>query len=198
MKQVFRLLFFLTICWNLAFAQTAIVKRNVNLRPDPSIDNDPVELLKPPATLTLLEPGKTSGFYHVSVPDGKKGFVWANNVTIPTGETGGGTATSGGTAGGGVPSPLTAEGHPVDSWFVFKFNSASFPGCAGNATPACPFGGSVNILILKSAVRVCKQRVKNASCGWWLPGRSWRPEHVIATRKNLASRRGEISRQKKA
>jgi hypothetical protein len=66
-----------------------------------------------------------------------------NNVTITTRETGGSTATTGSTAVSGVPSPLTAEGHPVDWWFVFKFNSASFPGCAGSATPTCPFGGSV-------------------------------------------------------
>jgi hypothetical protein len=48
-------------------------------------------------------------------------------------------------AGGptGSPTPLLAQGHPVDWWFVFKFNSAAFPGCAGGAVRMCPFGGSV-------------------------------------------------------
>lgn len=43
----------------------------------------------------------------------------------------------------GAPLPLLAKGHPVDWWFVFKFNSKVFPGCGGGATRTCPFGGSV-------------------------------------------------------
>jgi hypothetical protein len=42
-----------------------------------------------------------------------------------------------------APSPLLANGHPVDWWFVFKFNSQSFPGCGGAAQRACLFGGTV-------------------------------------------------------
>jgi hypothetical protein len=38
-------------------------------------------------------------------------------------------------------SPLLQQGKPVDWWFVFKFNSASFPGC--DATRTCTFGGDV-------------------------------------------------------
>jgi hypothetical protein len=41
------------------------------------------------------------------------------------------------------PVPLLAPSHSVDWWFVFKFNGANFPGCAGTANRACPFGGSV-------------------------------------------------------
>jgi Deoxyribonuclease II len=41
------------------------------------------------------------------------------------------------------PVPLLAKGHPVDWWFVFKFNSAAFPGCGTGAIRSCPFGGSV-------------------------------------------------------
>jgi hypothetical protein len=37
------------------------------------------------------------------------------------------------------PAPLLAEGRPVDWWFAFKFNTATFSGCPG--TKACPFGG---------------------------------------------------------
>jgi hypothetical protein len=35
------------------------------------------------------------------------------------------------------------KGHAVDWWFVFKFNTKSFPGCAGGATRQCLFGGDV-------------------------------------------------------
>ncbi len=41
-----------------------------------------------------------------------------------------------------APVPLLSTGHPVDWWFVFKFNSKAFPGCGGTATRTCPFGGS--------------------------------------------------------
>jgi Deoxyribonuclease II len=41
------------------------------------------------------------------------------------------------------PSPLLADGQPVDWWFVFKFNAESFPACGGSAQRACLFGGIV-------------------------------------------------------
>src|ERR1035441_4942997 len=41
------------------------------------------------------------------------------------------------------PSPLLADGQPVDWWFVFKFNAESFPACGGSAQRACLFGGTV-------------------------------------------------------
>ncbi len=40
-----------------------------------------------------------------------------------------------------APYPMLAKGHPVDWWFVFKFNASTFPGCSAGATRACPFGG---------------------------------------------------------
>ena len=39
-----------------------------------------------------------------------------------------------------TPAPLLAAGKPVDWWFAFKFNAASFPGC--NKPVSCPFGGT--------------------------------------------------------
>lgn len=39
-----------------------------------------------------------------------------------------------------APVPLLEKGHPVDWWFVYKFNS-QFRGCGGNAKRQCPFGG---------------------------------------------------------
>jgi hypothetical protein len=41
-----------------------------------------------------------------------------------------------------APLPLVASGRPVDWWYVFKFNGAVFPDCAGGSR-ACPFGGTV-------------------------------------------------------
>lgn len=48
-------------------------------------------------------------------------------------------------ATGEAPTPLLEKGHPVDWWFVFKFNAKSFPGCGGsdNEQQACSFGGDV-------------------------------------------------------
>jgi hypothetical protein len=124
----------------IAAAQTAIVTRNVNLRPDASPDNGPIETLKPGSQLTLLDPASTGGYYHVKAPDGQVGFVWGKNVKIqanaPTP-----TAINGGS--GETVGPLIAKGHPVDWWFVFKFNSAAFPDCAAGAIRTCLFGGQV-------------------------------------------------------
>ena len=39
------------------------------------------------------------------------------------------------------PTPLLATGKPVDWWFVFKLNTAAFPGCAEQAKRDCRFGG---------------------------------------------------------
>lgn len=46
-----------------------------------------------------------------------------------------------------APMPYLQTGHPVDWWFVFKFNAAIFPGCVSfggtNAPRECIFGGTV-------------------------------------------------------
>lgn len=42
-----------------------------------------------------------------------------------------------------APVPLLKQGQPVDWWFVFKLNTAAFPGCVGNAARQCPFGGDL-------------------------------------------------------
>ena len=41
-----------------------------------------------------------------------------------------------------VPVPLLRNGQPVDWWFVFKFNAASFPECGGFQR-TCSFGGTL-------------------------------------------------------
>ena len=40
-----------------------------------------------------------------------------------------------------APVPLISVAHPVDWWFVFKFNAANFPGCKAKASRSCRFGG---------------------------------------------------------
>jgi len=131
---------FLSLLGVIAAAQTAVVTRNVNLGPDASTDNDPIETLKPGVQLTLLAPLATAGYYHVKVPDGQAGFVWGRNVKIHAD-----ASTLVPTSGGAGESlrPLIAKGHPVDWWFAFKFNSASFPECSAGTTRACLFGGQV-------------------------------------------------------
>jgi len=41
-----------------------------------------------------------------------------------------------------APAPLLKSGRAVDWWFVFKFNTASYPECGG-AERTCLFGGTV-------------------------------------------------------
>src|ERR1700692_1299768 len=42
-----------------------------------------------------------------------------------------------------APAPLLKKGQPVDWWFVFKFNAASFPACGAAVQRTCTFGGTV-------------------------------------------------------
>ncbi len=88
MKRLLRLFLFAFLGAGLAIAQTATVTRNVNLRPDPSTDNDPIEKLRPPAQVQLVEPDPTDGFYHVTAADGQDGWVWARNIRIQEGGPG--------------------------------------------------------------------------------------------------------------
>lgn len=41
-----------------------------------------------------------------------------------------------------APSPLSSAGHPVNWWFVFKFNAKAFPLCGTAQQESCPFGGT--------------------------------------------------------
>ena len=76
----------LLILWSSpAFAQTATVTHNVNLRNAPSTDHPPIRLLKltePPLTLIDLNP--QAGFYHVRTSANEDGWVWGLNVLVTT------------------------------------------------------------------------------------------------------------------
>ena len=54
-------------------------------------------------------------------------------------------ATTDTKAASASPMPLLEKGHPVDWWFVFKFNTKAFPACGGGNSEQrqCAFGGSV-------------------------------------------------------
>ena len=67
---------------SLAIAQTATVKRNVVLRSKASSTSTAITTLKPPATLTLINPAARNGFLHVTTDDGDKGWVYAKNVEV--------------------------------------------------------------------------------------------------------------------
>jgi hypothetical protein len=76
-----------------ANAQTAKVKHNVNLRPDPSTQHDSISLLKPPASLDLVEPDATNGYFHVATADGQNGWVWSKDIQVVSGAAVPATAT---------------------------------------------------------------------------------------------------------
>ena len=85
---------------SVTFAQQATVKRNVNLRSDPSTAAQILETLKIGASVTLLDPAKQNGFHHVKAEDGRAGWVWSKNISVP-----GSTSTT-----PRQPSPGTSAG----------------------------------------------------------------------------------------
>jgi Deoxyribonuclease II len=145
MKRILGFLLFSALLAGFALAQTAVVTRNVNLRPTPSNDRDPSAKLTPGTGIQLLQPGPTGGYYRVQTSDGKTGYVWGRNIRINAEATISKSAHAVGPAESAqeIPTPLLTKGHPVNWWFVFKFNSSVFPGCDGGATRTCPFGGEV-------------------------------------------------------
>jgi hypothetical protein len=73
----------------------------------------------------------------------QQGIVATSTVTgnsLAGLKCGGGTADSPPCV---APVPMLEKGHPVDWWFVFKFNAAKFPKCGGGVDGrTCPFGGT--------------------------------------------------------
>ena len=105
-------------------AQTAIVTRAVNLRPDPSTIRTPIAKLTPQTQLQLLETGSTNGYLHVKVND-QSGWVWSKNVqTIqPTSSK----VTGGEMAAGSAPATAISS-----DWDKPAPQSASFESDEGN------------------------------------------------------------------
>ena len=67
---------------NIAAVREATIKRNVNLRSDPSTDDPPIELIPANSTVTLLDPAPQNGYYHVKAEDGRDGWVWGRNISL--------------------------------------------------------------------------------------------------------------------
>lgn len=82
LRRIATLILLLIACPSYLAAQQATVKRNVNLRSDPSSAHSPIELLQTGMTLTLLDPVPQSDYFHVKTADGKEGWVWSTNVTV--------------------------------------------------------------------------------------------------------------------
>lgn len=143
MKRLLRYLLPLVFVLRLISAQDATVKRNVYLRSSASTASEALAKLSPGTTIHLLEPAQVGGFYHVKASDGQTGYVWGRNVNLETGSSGSSVTIPQSPIAPGAPVPLLAKGHPVDWWFVFKLNSAVFPGCGGGAARSCIFGGEV-------------------------------------------------------
>jgi hypothetical protein len=117
MRRLQRTLGFLLLCSCLGLSQTAVVTRNVNLRPDPSTNGTPLAKLTPQAQLQLLETDATNGFLHVKAND-QSGWVWRKNVRVqqsPPPNTGGGGTTPEGAPATAIssdwekPAPETAS-----------------------------------------------------------------------------------------
>jgi hypothetical protein len=84
MKRLAAVLLWLFLPLTLLFSQTAIVTRNVNLRSDPSTEQDAIVKFVPPAQIQLLDPDPTNGFYHVKSGE-NEGWVWGRNIKIQAG-----------------------------------------------------------------------------------------------------------------
>jgi uncharacterized protein YgiM (DUF1202 family) len=61
-----------------AFATNGTVKRNVNLRSDPSNGSPAITLLRPPDVIELIDIDASNGYYHVRTEDGQEGWIWGN------------------------------------------------------------------------------------------------------------------------
>jgi uncharacterized protein YgiM (DUF1202 family) len=82
MKRFLQLLIICSLWITAASAQTAVVKRNVNLRSKSSTSSDIIKTLKSGDQLNLVSTSKSNGFYQVTTSDGQTGWVWAKNIKI--------------------------------------------------------------------------------------------------------------------
>ena len=122
------------VCFLAAFVHSQTngkveVTRNVNLRVDASTAIDPIEMLRPPERLDLIEPGKVNGYYHVRSEDGDEGWVWGNNVRFLTAEELESLAP---------PTSAAGAAHVLATWPKGTIKKTTFNGKEG----PCPFDGN--------------------------------------------------------
>jgi hypothetical protein len=65
-----------------AHGQWAVVRRNVNLRAQPSTGSAPTRLLRSGTELELVWPDWVNRYYYVLTEAGEIGWAWANNVRL--------------------------------------------------------------------------------------------------------------------
>ena len=132
-----------------AAAQTAVVTRNVNLRPDASTNNASLETLHPKARLKLLEPDATNGYYHVKAPDGQTGFVFGKNIRILAGPGPKPTPAPSPTPGPGpsstpTPGPSPASGDVFSRLMAARKAAVGQPLVINGAQLCGPEGDATN------------------------------------------------------
>jgi Bacterial SH3 domain len=84
MSRVFCILMFVFLHASLAAAQSAVVARNVNIRPEASTNGTPVAKLAAGTPVELLDPNQSNGFFHVKTTDGLEGWAWSRNLHVRT------------------------------------------------------------------------------------------------------------------
>lgn len=88
LSYIMMLAILLAVASSPALAQVAVVKRNVNLRVDPSSWQEPVRLLTPPEEMSVLDNlRQVNGYYHVITSQNEVGWVWSRNVTVDPNRT---------------------------------------------------------------------------------------------------------------
>jgi len=139
MKRLLHLLVLFLIWTGTATAQTAVVKRNVNLRSEASTASDIIEGLKVGSELRLVESDKTNGFYHVTAADGRGGWVWAKNITISAL-----TSRSTATSPAAMTPPSTASGDLFSQLMSARKTAVAEP-LVENGSEVCgPTGDATN------------------------------------------------------
>ncbi len=81
-SQVCLALMFIVGALSCAFSQDAIVRRDVNLRADPSTNDPPEAKLHQGDRLTLLDPTPEHGYYQVRTRAGKEGWVFLRSIRV--------------------------------------------------------------------------------------------------------------------
>ncbi len=87
-------LLFSALAIHAVWAQTAVVRRNSNLRSEPSQAQAPMRLLTPPETVTLPGSEFRNGYYKVQTSQGESGWAWARNLKITSAAAPGSGATT--------------------------------------------------------------------------------------------------------
>src|SRR4051794_7728518 len=60
--------------------QSALVVREVNLRPQPSTKQPAIQAIPKNTQVDLISPTPTKGFLHVRTQAGAEGWAWAENI----------------------------------------------------------------------------------------------------------------------